>query len=220
MQLSAILLARFVALIETVDLDPHGRIHYPTLVHGLVERLKFQKYPKAPEEIDESKGIVFTDGLYNGIAIQKLTIFNNGLVIETRSSTQDSEKILQENLIWATKEFGLAFSPEAIKRKMYVSQLTFTSTSPILAGLSTSLAKLAKILSATVVGANNEKFNFETTGISIGHDVLTTKYPVASLTIQRRLETPFSENKYFSEAPLQTDIHLSLIQALEDDLKR
>jgi hypothetical protein len=41
--------------------------------------------------------------------------------------------------------------------------------------------------------------------------------PIAAFTIQRRGQTPFEENKYFSEAPLPTDIHINLLEQFEAD---
>jgi len=46
------------------------------------------------------------------------------------------------------------------------------------------------------------------------------KEPIAGFTIQRRVDTPFGENKYFSEAPLPTEIHLDLLQQFESDAER
>jgi hypothetical protein len=42
--------------------------------------------------------------------------------------------------------------------------------------------------------------------------------PLAAIDIQRRAETPFSENKYFSEAPLPTEVHYALLEEYERDL--
>jgi hypothetical protein len=44
---------------------------------------------------------------------------------------------------------------------------------------------------------------------------LERKYGIASFSITRRAEARFSENKYFSEAPLPTDLHLKLLEQFE-----
>jgi hypothetical protein len=44
------------------------------------------------------------------------------------------------------------------------------------------------------------------------------KVPIAPLTIQRRITSPFEQNKFYTEAPLPTDTHIALIEQLEADI--
>ena len=97
-------------------LNPQGRVFFPNIVSGIVERFSFQKYPTTAEQFDESKGIEFHDGQWDGINVSKLVIYSNGLLVDTQSSTNDSEQILIESLEWAKKEFGITFGPEMIYR--------------------------------------------------------------------------------------------------------
>jgi hypothetical protein len=63
-----------------------------------------------------------------------------------------------------------------------------------------------------------EDIKYQLTFISVDHDPLTRKHPIGRFSIQRRDNVPFSEDKYFSDAPLPTDIHLKLLERLEADL--
>jgi len=67
-----------------------------------------------------------------------------------------------------------------------------------------------------------EKFfsglKYEPMSIAIGHDPNVRKHGIAGLTIQHRVNTLFSENKYFSEAPLPTDLHIKFLQEFETDV--
>jgi hypothetical protein len=49
---------------------------------------------------------------------------------------------------------------------------------------------------------------------------MARKYGIAPFSITRRAESRFSENKYFSEAPLPTDIHISLLEEFEAEVQR
>jgi hypothetical protein len=217
LQLSAIILARVLGYIEPIDLSPRGKIYFPEVVPELVKRYSFQKFPKTLEDFDESKGVEFLEGKAGNKVIQKFVIWNTLLVVETRSNTAESKQILEEILAWGAEKFGLNYKPGMIKRFAYVSTLTFHSDAPIL-GASPALNKLATTTSEAVSEIWQEPVRYDPMIITLGHDPLARKYGIANFTIQRRAEARFSENKYFSEAPLPTDVHLKFLEQYEKDV--
>ncbi len=126
MKLSAVILARVLAYVESFDLNPRGKVYYPDIVRALAERYTFQKFPQALEEFNEAKGVEFIEGLAGNNVIQKLVIWDSLLVLETRSSTDDSKRILEEMLTWGTEKLGLNYHPGMIKHFAYVSDLAST----------------------------------------------------------------------------------------------
>ena len=64
----------------------------------------------------------------------KLTIYNNGFLVDTQASTTVSEQILMASLDWAKEAFGITFSPEMIYRRRYLSDLLVSTDVPILDG--------------------------------------------------------------------------------------
>ncbi len=218
MQLSAVLLARFITFIEIAELDPRGRIHFPELSDSLAKRFGFQKFPQKFEEFDLQKGIEFAQGKWERGGVEKLTIFGGGFAAETRSSTDDSEGFLHEFLSWAATKFGIQYRPEMIKHIAYVSQVVFYAEAPILTLLSNPVARLSQRVSNSIEKVLKEKIHYELSGLWIGMDQLTRKMAPAAFTIQRRIDVPFSENKYFSEAPLPTEVHLTLLREFEADV--
>lgn len=220
MQLSAVTHARYLGFVETYDLNPRGKVFFPQILTALVERCNFQKFPKEYNELDEQKGVDFLEGKWGEVTVDKLTIYRDGILIDTRSSTTDSERIFNEVLVWAASEFGVVYRPEMIKRKAYVSGLTFYSQIPLLAALNPALAALSDRISKAVSEIFHVDFQYEPTVITTHYDVSLKQIPVAAFTIQRRLQIPFSENKYFSEAPLPTDLHWELLQDFEAALKK
>lgn len=218
MQVAAILLARYLGFVETFDLNPLGKVFFPDLIPALVERYKFQSFPTKFEELDEQKGVEFLEGKWEGTTVDRLTIYRNGVLVDTRSSTTDSERILEEALLWVASEFGIVYRPGMIKRKGYVSNLTFYSEVPLLAGLNIALSRLSGRVGRAISQTIGDDVQYEPTGISIHDDQLSRRVPLAAFTIHRRIETPFSQNKYFSEAPLPTDLHLTLLQEFESEL--
>jgi hypothetical protein len=215
-ELSAVLLARVIAYIESVDLMPKGSVFFPDIVKELVKRYKFEKFPKTIEEFDETKGIEFHLGKAGERTIQKFVIWNTILVLETRSNTKDSMEILEEMLEWGAEKFHLDYHPGKIKRFAYISGLTFYSEAPILE-TSRPLTKLAESTSRIVSEIWQEEIAYHPMILTVGHDPQERKNGIAAFTIQRRAEAKFSENKYFSEAPLPTDVHQRLLEEYERD---
>jgi len=218
-QLSAVILARVLGYIETFDLSPRGTIFYPEVVPQIAERYRFQKFPTSIEEFDESKGIEFHEGKAGNKVIQKFTIFNTLLVVETRSSTDDSKQIMEEMLAWGADKLGLNYKPGMINRFAYVSDLSFYSDVPIL-GVSHAVTRLADKTSKALSEIWQEPIRYDPINVMVGHDPLSRKYGIAPFSISRRAEARFAENKYFSEAPLPTDMHLAMLEEFEADLKR
>jgi hypothetical protein len=218
-KLSSVILARVLGFVETFDLSPRGQVYFPDVVSKLVERYSFQKFPQKLEEFDESKGVEFHEGRIGNKNIQKFVIWTSLLVLETRSNTTDSKQILEDMLQWGTSNLGLSYQPGMIKRFGYVSDLTFYSDVPIL-GVSPALAKLAAKTSTALTDIWQEPVQYETTNLAVGHDPMARKYGIAPFSITHRAESRFSENKYFSEAPLPTDTHISLLEEFEAEIKR
>jgi hypothetical protein len=218
LQLAAIINARTIGYIESFDLNAKGTIFFPEIVQEIAQRYHFQKFPKTLEEFDESKGIEFAEGKLGSRVIQKFVIWNTLLVVETRSNTTDSKQILEEMLVWGTERFGLNYRAGMIKHFAYVSDLSFYSELPLLS-VSPTLTTLAAKTSKALGDIWGDPVQFEPINLTVGHDPMARKYAIAPFSIARRAETKFSENKYFSEAPLPTDTHISLLEEFEAAIK-
>jgi hypothetical protein len=200
------------------DLNARGKVFFPEILEALVKRCHFQKFPREYSELDERKGVDFLEGKWGEVTVDKLTLYQDGILIDTHSSTVDSERILHEALSWAASEFGVTYRPEMIKRKAYVSNLTFYSETPLLTVLNPALSALVDRIGRAVSEILHGDFKYEPVGITAHYDQSLKQIPIAAFTIQRRLQTPFCENKYFSEAPLPTDVHWELLKEFEANL--
>lgn len=217
MKLSSIVVSKVIGYIEILDLSPKGTVFLPELVPQIAKRFNFQKFPQSPAEMDESKGIEFLEGKSGETVIQKFAVFSTLLVIETRSSTSDSKRILEEMLTWGAEKFGLSYTPGTIKRFAYVSDLTFYSDVAIL-NVSAALTNLSTKTSRALSDIWQEPISYEPINLIVGHDPTARKYAIAPFSIARRAEARFSENKYFSEAPLPTDVHIRLLEEFEREV--
>jgi hypothetical protein len=217
MQLSAVILARVLAYIETADLDARGAVFFPELIRKLVHKFEFQKFPTTFEATDEDKGVDFLEGRWDGVTVDKLTIFRGALVLDTSASTSHSERIVEEALAWASTECGLSYKPGMIVRKQYLSNVMFYSKIRLV-DAHTAILKLQKGISKSVSIAFGQPLSYDITHLGFDFDKTKTPLVTAAFSIQRRGNALFSENKYYSEAPLQTDVHLKLLEQFEADL--
>jgi hypothetical protein len=217
MQLSAVLLARVIGFVEMNDLNPRGSVRLPVVASMLAEKYRFLKCPEKPEDFDEAKGVEFTEGVFEGIGIDKLTIWHNGIGIDLRSSTDDAKKILLESLEWLKADAGITFEPKMIKQWAYLSHITFYSDADF-GSIHPALKKLEKRLTSAVSDLQGIDFDFRTNFVGCGYDRTLRKFPVSDFSIQRRADTPYAEGKYFSHAPLPTQDHIELLRLFEADV--
>src|SRR5271157_3671891 len=114
MQLLGVTLARVLAFVELTDLNPKGTVYYPDLVRALVEKLRFVKFPQRIEEFDEQKGVEFVGGTWAGTTVERVILYNNGILLDTRSSTDESERILGKWFNWEPVRLKFHSRPELI----------------------------------------------------------------------------------------------------------
>jgi hypothetical protein len=212
MELAAIHQARALAFVEPIDLNPKAKVYYPDLVKALVARYNFQKFPQKPEEFDETKGVTFGVGQLGGTVIDEFIIYPHGLLLGTRVSTQESKRLLEEAILWGSKELGLVSKP--VPQWLYASQITFYSKVP-LTGAHLAFQQLADGIAKCLKETAGENLKYELTALMVDFDQLTRKHALGRFSIQRRENRPFSENKYFSDAPLPTDVHIKLLEQFE-----
>ena len=216
MELSAILIARVLSFFEVVDVTPRSGIFFPDLVKELVHHCNFQKFPTTLDEWNSSEGAQFHIGKLGKTVIDRLIVYNNGLQVETHAGTSESKRIMEEIFLWAKDKFGIVYGPDTVKQWAYVSTVTFRSDVPLL--VTSPIERLAQAVTGHMSKLLEEEVVYRPISLSIGHDPLTRKYGRASFLLQKRGETPLSDNKYFSEAPLPTDTHLELLAQYEKDV--
>jgi hypothetical protein len=219
MQIASVLLARYYGLVQIEDLNAGGTVYFPEIVAALVQRYGFMKYPIKPEEFDEEKGVEFLDGRAGKQVIDKIIILNSGIYLDTQTNTTVSERLWYELMDWSVETFGISFKREMVKRCAYVSNVTFYSDAPLLT-VNPIFDEIGTLVTSEVEKNFGKRLDYEPAAVSITYDQLSTKIGPAAFTLQRREGVPFEENKYFSTAPLRTEVHLDLIEKWEKAMHR
>jgi hypothetical protein len=148
------------------------------------------------------------------IVIENYTVYPQGLVVDTRSSTDDSERVLKDITDWFCTLSGIQPPADGITRRFYLSQVNFRSQRSLDA-LNPNLHLLSDRLTEIVSAPAKQHLEFQTTGISFQFDATQGIAYSLPLKIERLADAQFSENKYFSSAPLQTDEHIHFLEEFE-----
>ncbi|MGH9721361.1 MAG: hypothetical protein ACRD8O_14210 [Bryobacteraceae bacterium] len=209
MQLINVAVARSIWLLSFDELNPRGVRLNPTLAEALEDRYDFrrQKRDEKPNEPWHFQLGAFTvDGIQVNVNLQ---IYGDGMMAETTSSTEKSDSFLQDLLAWSAAKFGLNYHDGIVKKKFYYSELVVQAKVDF-CNTCERLNQFAKKLSDTPVFGGGQ--SQQVTAISFGPD--NPVWP--SFTFERRVNTSFAEDKYYSRAALQTDSHLALLSEFED----
>ncbi len=216
MKLAAIQLGKVTWLAEAVEFDPKGKLFLPDFLASIASLGEFRVFPDKSGQYSE-KGANFEIGKLGDQRINKLQLFNDGIVMETSSPTQDAERSLLNLMLWAKDAHGVTFEPGMIRRKMFYSEIiAFMDVD--LNNLHPVLRKIGSAVSESVTAVNGIQATFRASGVTLEVNSLTRKFPVGQFSVQRRADTPDAENKYFSSAPLKTDEHIRLLEQFEIDV--
>jgi len=199
--------ARTVWLFDLNDLNPRGTYIYDALFAWLIERYRFAKAPAHTRDQVENAW-EFLDGKFfttENIPVEvRLRIYGDGLIGETRSSTTDAEAFLRDVLSSAVREFGLTFRESMVLKKLYVSELNLDSDQSL-----ETIHPRMPAFSETV----SKAFGSQCQPASIAFSSAAGGQPV--FRFERKANVPFSENKYWSLANLETSTHIELLHQLE-----
>jgi hypothetical protein len=208
--------ARSIWLFDTTELNPLGLDLLP-VVQAINARYKFQKFPK-PEEIRmpssggawEFEGGTFQTEDSQWIVVNG-SVYNDGLVATTQANTALTDAFLLDLLTFISRQFRLRFEPSMLREKRYLSQLVVSSERLLLPADDKAAA-----FSLYLSGIFNLQVPIEPIGIHFGPDPAAVGGKSFALRLERKVSTPFSQNTYFSEAPLSTQQHFEVLKKFEE----
>ena len=218
MKVTSISKARAVAIIDIDELNLNGRVRMVDVAPALVKRYEFATYPSKAEDFDYEKGAKFGSGRIGDTVIDLFAIYQGLITMETLSSTDDSKAALEEILAWGASEFGLTYKEGMIRHWGYISHISFDSDFPLLNAVSNPLTNLAMKTGNFVDSLFGESLDYEVTKVVVGHDPLRRKNGIAGITIEHKINVKFDENRFFSEAPLPTNIHIKYLEEFEAEV--
>jgi hypothetical protein len=212
-------LARSIYLFDTNLLNPKGLSLQP-IFEKMTEKYKFAKAPKNALDFDEQKSLSFKSGTFvNSKGTPVLvgyTIYSDGLVADTMSSTDDSTEFLVELTNWIKQDYGLAL-PAGVK-KLWLSQIDFECDIPLVK-LNPKLTPFLKSIESRFKPADGVFRRFDVGALNFWTEDVTKPGAPVIVKFERKWQAPFATNHYFSQAPLETREHIELLNELELLLK-
>jgi hypothetical protein len=179
--------------------EKYGFINASDITKASAEGVKFQG------------GKVVCEG--REIAVESMSVHSDGIIVACRS-TSDGDLVVDDAVEWGISFWGWR-RPKTIIPRVYTSWIIVdfhSSTSTLFR----NFAKLQKLIADAHEEAGGARLDFEVAKLSIAADPKSLpQFTNTEYLIDRRQDTPFSQNRFFCSAPLRTDAHLRLLEKLE-----
>jgi hypothetical protein len=208
--------------VQTIDSQVWWIAHADEIrpVEGLDTATFFTEIAKALEFKDPPKpgqnnvGAEFLNGFLRRdkevISVPKLVIYNDGINVVVQGRSSGAEKALQIVL-------ELAFSL-GVRKPTTTPAHHYLSTIVVDFEKSLDLLVPQAFLKKISASAFRENAQFLSIAFNADKTEVTGPFPAlnpTSFSIGRRLEVPYDLNRYFSQAAMTTEAHLSLLEDLE-----
>ncbi len=221
MKLLSISNAKAIWLFSTLDMNPRGH-SIEGLLEAIQERYKFKIMPTLAQlhEFNTKKqAIPFSMGEFEwsgGVASMAITYYADGLMVETRARTAAADECLSDLLEWLESDHSMNGVKSLSIRKIYSSEV-YVTMAKNLTTINPKLERLVKLFAEKSQWPGSAT-PFQLTGITIGADPsYKGQHPVFKL--ERDIQAPFDESRYYSTAPLSTEEHLEFLEEMERILK-
>jgi hypothetical protein len=192
---------------------PREGLDVDAMLSAVKDTFNFSAVPTGPKR--QGGGLEFDNGVLRegstSIVITNITIYNDGLSVNVPSNTRNAEIVLQKLLALA-HSLGVR-EPVTPPLHYYLSQIIADFESSLDTLIPSSI--LQKIGKAVGV---EEQAQFSAIGVNFDKTKLRGRVaPINPTTfnIQRRIDVPYEQNRYFSQANMTTENHIELLTEFE-----
>lgn len=190
---------------------PQGQVYQPEAISKTMARYAFVKAPSLDELANNIQK--FQIGKFEDVQIQELGIYNDGIIVSSKSNTAILDSFVEDLFRWLSHEFGIVPQINAKHERHHESQLVIKSEVDLASVIKPATAVL-NLFSQTWQDEFDAKYNFAGFQLDCGLKYTGRRKPI-HFNIERRIGVSFDENVFFSTAPLSTNAHLDLLGKLE-----
>lgn len=149
--------------------------------------------------------------------IHQLSLLQDGITA-TASNTNIAEIVLADFERLMDEEFLYRFRSASRSERTFFSALIVEFETALEERISSF-----KIIEEKLIAVLPRAAGFKPKTLSFGSGDPTLALTIdafanADFTLQRRVGVPYSANRYFSTAPLKTDVHISVLRAIDEAL--
>ena len=184
------------------------------LIRAMQDKYGFVQVPHTIADMNLQTGVNFFRGFFRGKMIDKLSVYNNGILCESQQETEYNDGFLDEILSLVTSIAGLELKQTGVRA--YVSGLEVGMPDDIGAKFEKFIGAGQKITSLLKsYGQTVDDYRFS--GFKMHYDQTGKAPPHApEFIFERRAGELYSSNIYFSSAPIETKNHFELLNSIEE----
>lgn len=189
-------------------------MYLPDALSAAVSKYGFTGIPKNLEEMNADR-VDLRHGKFQGVAIDALEIYGDGVVVSSFSDTSVLDAFLSDLMQWLQEDMGISIIESRFINKLYESNILFEADQSILKPLG-AYAEIIEMIENSLNDATNLRSEFHSYGISFSEDPTHNPHlkPVP-FRIERRAGAEFAYAQFFSSAPLKSKQHIAILEKLE-----
>ena len=212
MKLLAIEMSRITSLFRMTR--PSGQPYIPRIVAEVAERYSFGNVPQSIDELGGNKA-EFRHGLFEGNAIETLDVYNDGIIVASRSDTDFIDEFIEDLVTWLKDDHGYSVIETHTISKIYDSTLLVEADRDIFKPFE-AYAEILRMIEKGVKDSSSLQVTYENFGLALSAD--QTRNPAlkpSPFRFERKEGIDFSHHQYHATAPLKTTQHLEVLDRLE-----
>ena len=213
MKLLTIELSRATVLFRMTR--PGGPQYLPDNVAALAKRYHFLGAPDLLRELEGSKA-VFRHGTFEGNAIDRLEVYNDGIIVSSRSDTDHVDGFIEDCVAWLRDYEGYSVIETHTVSRMYESTLLVETERDVLKPLE-AYQEILRLIENALLDTSSLKIAYHIFGFALSAD--QTQNPALKpvpFRLERKEGIDFGRHQYFAIAPLRTKQHLKILQQLDE----
>ena len=212
MKLLTIEMSRVTALFRMTR--PSGQPYLPHIVTRKSERYRFGSAPDSINEL-ESNRIEFRHGLFEGSAIEMLDVYNDGIIVRSRSDTDFLDEFIDDLVAWLENDHGLSVIETHTIGKLYDSTLLVETNRDAFKPFG-AYAEVCPMFENELRDSSGLSVAYHNFGFALSAD--QTRDPALKpvpFRFERKEGIDVSQHQYLATAPLRTIRHLAILERLE-----
>ena len=192
-----------------------GQLYMPDMLDKIQQRYDFVESPNTLSDWNPQNGIKFKHGKFEDTAIAEFSLYRDGVIANASAPVEVIERFVDDAIKWTEQALQAKEISSLPSVKLFDSQVVVQCAIDFGSTLK-KIEVLGNNISSLLARYGTPTKPYTISGIQLHNDVPDAgMYQCSKFTFERSIQTPFSQNLYFSIAPLRSKDHLDLLRLLE-----